>query len=247
MSYDTVFKVTQLDASCWQIEEEYTRSFLLVGTQRALLIDTGLGTGNLREVVESLTDLPVTLVNTHADHDHMGGNRYFDKAYMHPAEYCMYKKEATRETCPPIPLWEGTRFDLGGRVIEAILTPGHTPGSLAFFDEGNRVLFGGDGVQAGVVYMFGYGRDMESYIASMERLEALIPKVDVIYAPHGPTPLEPGILTKLREGAQAVLRGEVPSEEIRALDTDVLSYDVGVATILGNKYPVLNFFPGPDW
>ena len=80
-------EAAKIDNSSYRIEDNGVRSLLFIGTERALLVDTGFGNaGSLRNVVEALTDKPVMLVNTHADDDHTGCNHEFDCAYMHPAE-----------------------------------------------------------------------------------------------------------------------------------------------------------------
>jgi glyoxylase-like metal-dependent hydrolase (beta-lactamase superfamily II) len=149
------YEVIKIDEHSWRIEDNVVRVFLFAGTQRALLVDTGFGTGNLRQIVESLTDKPVMLVNTHADDDHTGCNALFDEAYMHPSEMAFYFEKAPSGT-PVRPLWEGDVIDLGSRRFEVILIPGHTPGSIALLDRENALLVSGDSVSATPVFMFQY-------------------------------------------------------------------------------------------
>ncbi|WGX97643.1 MBL fold metallo-hydrolase [Nocardioides sp. L-11A] len=66
-------------------EPGHVNCFLVVGTERALLFDTGLGLGDIGSVVAGITDLPVVAVNSHAHLDHRGGNRHFDRVLAHPA------------------------------------------------------------------------------------------------------------------------------------------------------------------
>lgn len=54
-------------------------SYLVIGSERACLIDTGLGVENIRKVVESLTDLPILVTTTHVHWDHIGSHRYLMK------------------------------------------------------------------------------------------------------------------------------------------------------------------------
>ena len=68
------YKVIPIDESTWALDEGMVRSYLLAGTERAMLIDTGNGAGDLASAVRALTDKPVMLVNTHADPDHIGCN-----------------------------------------------------------------------------------------------------------------------------------------------------------------------------
>lgn len=85
------FTVTQINDHTYQIAEVYhlpaaLPMYLIVGTERAALIDTGMGLPGLRKTVEEITNLPVSVYNTHAHMDHAAGNPQFDRCYMHPDE-----------------------------------------------------------------------------------------------------------------------------------------------------------------
>lgn len=67
----------------WEINEfDGTSIFLVEGGERALLIDTGIGIGNLREFVERLTDKPYDVFLTHNHRDHVGNAPLFERVYM---------------------------------------------------------------------------------------------------------------------------------------------------------------------
>ena len=84
------FTVEPIDSDTFIISEykhwEETHCYLLCGTKKALLIDTGLGIENIKKVVENLTALPVSVLTTHAHWDHIGGHKYFDDIAVHEAE-----------------------------------------------------------------------------------------------------------------------------------------------------------------
>jgi glyoxylase-like metal-dependent hydrolase (beta-lactamase superfamily II) len=126
---------------------------------------------------------------------------------MHPAEFAYY-----HESCPKgaaaEPLWEGETIDLGGRLFEVILIPGHTPGSIALLDRENRILISGDSVAESPIFMFGKGRSLHAHIYSMKKLLAFSDLFDEIYPAHGPCPLNKDIIGKLIRGAECVLNGE---------------------------------------
>ena len=84
------YQVIQIDGHTWRIEEERVRFFLLEGEERALLIDSGMQVKNAREIAEGLTKLPVSLLITHGDRDHVGSNGEFTVFYMHPEEASNY-------------------------------------------------------------------------------------------------------------------------------------------------------------
>jgi glyoxylase-like metal-dependent hydrolase (beta-lactamase superfamily II) len=130
------------------------------------------------------------------------------------------------------PLWEGDRIDLGGRSFKVILLPGHTPGSITLLDAENRALFSGDSVQAGTIYMFGPGRNLKAYIASMIKLAAISKQFDAVYPSHGPIPVSRDILDGLILGAKRVLNGEIEGVKAERADISAKVYDVGVAKFL---------------
>ena len=84
------FTVEKIDGDTYAISEykhwEETHCYLLLGLDRAILIDTGLGVGNIKAVVDSLTNLPLFIVTTHAHWDHIGGHQYFSHFAVHEAE-----------------------------------------------------------------------------------------------------------------------------------------------------------------
>ena len=237
MSGNMVYTAVKIDDTSWRIEDKTVRVFLFIGTEKALLVDSGYGSGDLRETVEALTKLPVMLVNTHADYDHIGANAQFDRAYMHPSEFARYRQELSRfyqsidSDLAVSPLWEGEVIDIGGRCFEIILTPGHSPGSIALLDRKNGILLGGDGILDDKIAMCDPWRDIEAYILSLEKLIGMRHCYSLIFPPHGTFPLKPDILDELVNGIKRVKNGE-----IEGVDTDFIAnakmYDAGVAKFL---------------
>jgi len=206
-------EVVKIDDCTYRIEDNGVRSLLFIGDTLALLIDTGFGaSGSLKAVIESLTDKPVILVNTHADFDHLGNNTEFDTAHMHPAEMTHYFQTA-KPDAPVTPLWDGDIINIGGRAFEVILIPGHTPGSIALLDRENRILVSGDSISAGPVFMFGEMRNFCAYIASMEKLIDMSGAFDTIYPSHGPFPIASGQVKKQLAAANKLIAGEIISQD----------------------------------
>lgn len=196
-----------------RIEEGGVRSFLVPGREKALLIDTGFGTGDLRALCQSLTELPIILVNTHADRDHLGCNGQFETAYLHEDDWARARRSLPKDY-PFQPVTEGTVFDLGGRRLEVLHIPGHTPGSIALLDRDNRILFGGDTVQEGPIYMFGEGRNMEQFRDSIQKLLGMQDLFDSIYPSHHSIPVRSDLLPVLFAGAEKALEGQLAGEAV---------------------------------
>jgi glyoxylase-like metal-dependent hydrolase (beta-lactamase superfamily II) len=217
MAYEAI----QISESSYRIENDMVRAVLFTGTEEALLVDTGFGKdGDISQVVSELTDLPVVLVNTHADDDHTGGNEHFETAYLHPAEFSYYAKGPAKQATA-LPIWEGDIIDLGGRSFEVVLLPGHTPGSIALLDRENKILVGGDSVTVSPVFMFGSIRNIYAFIASMDKLLAIRDDIGTVYPSHGPFPVAPDQIGKLKDCALAVVggkaEGQTPPFEMPAL------------------------------
>ena len=224
-------EIIPINENSWRIEDRGVRCFLLTGSEKALLIDSGRELHTARDIAESLTDLPVMLLNTHADGDHTGSNEQFESFYMHPDEEAHFRRGGRGGTI--IPVREGDNLDLGGRELRIIDLPGHTPGSIAVLDVGNRVLISGDPVQEhGRIFMFGAHRNMENYIRSLEHLETFTAEFDEIWPSHADIPISPALIRKLHDGALDVLDGKVAGSPVEVHGNQVIAYDLGFCTLL---------------
>ena len=227
------YEVIQINEQTWRIEDGGVRFFLLVGTEKALLIDSGMMVKNAKEIAEELTDLPIELLNTHADRDHVAGNEAFETFYMHPAECSNYYKGAGK-TGTATPIWDGDVIDLGDRPLEIISIPGHTPGSIAVLDKKYRALISGDPIQDGRIFMFGVQREIHAYQHSLIKLGKYEGQFDEIYPSHGTFPVYPEIIQQLYDGVNEMLEGKIEPEETTMHGTPIKEYKIGVASILSD-------------
>lgn len=132
--------------------------YLIQGADRALLIDTGCGGGNVRRLASAFTDKEIDLAVTHAHGDHDAHAGEFDRVYMHRADIELRR---AAQLCAPaekrldvdrfLALEDGALLDLGGgAVVRTLHIPGHTPGSVAFVDEAHKAVFTGDAIGSGM-------------------------------------------------------------------------------------------------
>lgn len=82
-------------------------------------------------------------------------------------------------------LSEGDIVDLGDRAFEVLHVPGHSPGSIALFDQDSSTLFSGDAIYDGPLLDEIPGSDINAYVATMHRLRTL--PVQIVHGGHGPT------------------------------------------------------------
>ncbi len=165
----------------WNVYPEFSSAFLVVGKEKALLIDTGHDDQDLPSIISGITPLPVTVVNTHAHFDHMGANKRFGSFYVGEADVPLLSDE---ERAAAIPVNEGFKFDLGGRVLEVISIPGHTPGSIGILERETGCFFAGDMVEVGPIYFIPGSSDIDDFEASIKRLMAM-DEIKKIYVCHG--------------------------------------------------------------
>ena len=221
-------EVISINENTWRIEDGMVRFFLLEGSEKALMIDSGMTTSNALDIVKELTDKPIELMNTHADRDHTAGNGAFEKTYMHPAEEGNYSEKAG-DSAKIVPINDGDVIDLGNRPLQIIHIPGHTPGSIAILDINGRILFSGDSVQNGTIFMFGPLRNINDYVESMRKLLNYCDRFDTVYPCHGSVPVTGDLIPKLIEGAESIIAGKAEGTDIELFGNQVTQYDFGYA------------------
>jgi glyoxylase-like metal-dependent hydrolase (beta-lactamase superfamily II) len=104
---------------------------------------------------------------------------------------------------------DGDRFDLGGRTLEVIATPGHTPDAISLLDRANGLLFTGDTYYPAPIWLFRPETDLDAYAASIRRLAALEPQVKVVLGAHNFPVASPTLLPRLVAAFDAVRAGKV--------------------------------------
>lgn len=204
--------VVNLGDGVYALEQGMVRSFLILGTEKALLLDTGAEELDLKALVASITSLPVILVNTHGDGDHTACNAQFPQTLAHPDEFPVLLRFRPELEGTLAPVSEGDTFRLGGRNLTVIDAPGHTPGSICLLDKESRILFSGDTISYGPVFLFGDHRNITKYRETLEKLQAL-PGYDIVYPCHNTCPVSPDIIPDLMAVVDGALAGTLEPQE----------------------------------
>ncbi|HTK29182.1 MAG TPA: MBL fold metallo-hydrolase [Vicinamibacterales bacterium] len=171
-------------------------TYLLASLGSAVLIDSGIGhPDHLREIDERLRAAGARLdrvLVTHAHGDHASGAPALAAAYP-KASFAKYPwpDEDAKYAVPWAPLSDGMRIDAAGEPLTVLHTPGHSPDHVAFWHEPTRTAFTGDLVVLGSSVMIhtSRGGSLAQYLASLERVRALAPRL--LLPAHGPAVTDP--------------------------------------------------------
>ncbi len=217
-------------------------SYLIVGSETALLFDTGMGISRISDVVDELTAVPVRVLNSHTHFDHIGGNAEFDHILAMDTEYTRRSgrgssNEAVRgevapdALCRPLPegvdpatysirpfaieqfIQEGHRIKLGDRELVVLSIPGHTPDAIALLDVEAGFLWTGDSFYEGPIWLMAPETDLEAYGRSVERLASLAPDLNLVLPAHNTPVASPRRLEQLSEAFAQVRAGTAAGED----------------------------------
>ena len=232
------FKVTEVANNVWAIHDKTeVASYLIIGEDKSLLIDTGWGIGNLKKLVESITSLPVRVVFTHGHPDHVCGAYQFTDLNISQDDLNLIKSFYNKEKRTQIieyrfknliprgfpkekwinaeigqisPIYDGDIFDLGERKLKVITTPGHTAGSICLLDEDEKLLFSGDSVQSTPILMhLDTSLSLSTFLDSLKYLSSFKENYTKILPCHGESPINTTVLDDLLNGVSDILDGKV--------------------------------------
>jgi glyoxylase-like metal-dependent hydrolase (beta-lactamase superfamily II) len=238
-------------------QAEETIGYLITGQKKVLLFDTGMGIGDLPRVVKQLTSLPIVVLNSHTHNDHVGGDWQFETVYGMDTDFTRTNAKGSRDDaqaeigagmiCGALPkgfgeknyetrpwkishfLHGGEKIDLGGRRLEVIATPGHTPDAISLLDRRNGLLFTGDTYYPAPIWLYRPETDLAAYVASVKKLAALAPHLKLVLGAHNVPVAPPSILATLVAAIEEVIAGKItpdPQPDGKAL------YHVGEITFL---------------
>lgn len=258
---DPWFQVYRISPGVFALYEphqsEQTIAYLILGTRKALLFDTGMGISNIRAVTAQLTHLPVTVLNSHTHNDHVGGNWLFSsidgvdtpfsrqnalgsrqdaQSEITPDQICGALPQgfdpATYQTHPwtiTTVIHEGDHIDLGGRTLTILFTPGHTPDALSLLDPAAGLLFTGDTFYPGTIWLYRPETDLAAYDRSIHRLAALAPHLKMVLGAHNVPIAPPSVLPQLVAAFEAVRSHKIPPTPV---SPGKVIYKVGAISFL---------------
>jgi hydroxyacylglutathione hydrolase len=249
--------VTQIDESTYRITDATVYEYLLLGTEKALLIDTGMSQGKLGKILPQLTNLPITVINTHGHIDHVANNHLFEQVILSHLDETIFKehtdlafasalygslldemkipkfiqnlslvknyvaKMATipaKENREDLP--ESRMIDLGGRTLQIIETPGHTPGSICLLDVERKLLFSGDMVcDRGILLNLPHSTTVQVFQDSIKKLKTLADQglYTTIYPAHHLVPLSLSFLDDYLVLSASLINKETVGEFVHSM------------------------------
>ena len=217
--------IREVRPGIWLMDEAHEATgYLVVGEDRACVIDTMNGYNNLYEAVRKITDKPVTVVNTHGHPDHIFGNVYFEEARMDPADGELARQftedpefmKICREnglTMPPFQdIHPGDTIDLGGRTLEVFALPGHTPGGILLLLREDRILFTGDSVNHHLWMQLDGCLPLHEFVKKLDKIMFLQDRADIILHGHARGEDDISLLRCLRDGVQEICEGKTEKD-----------------------------------
>ncbi len=196
---------TQIADGVFKLVRSSVNMFLVIGTEKALLVDTG-NPGDIAPAdVEAITKLPYMVVNTHAHPDHDACNSAFKQIYISEADLPAVR--GVSGNAELIPIKEGYIFDLGGgKKLEVISVPGHTLGSICLLDAQDKLLITGDTANPNLLLNM-TNISIEQFKKNIERLLKWKDQYNLSLAGHG-GPFPVSYITDTIACAQEIIDGK---------------------------------------
>ncbi|NSG90484.1 MBL fold metallo-hydrolase [Blautia faecis] len=220
--------------------------FLIIGTKKAALIDTGYGVGDLKGYIRSITKLPLIVLCTHGHVDHASGTDQFERVYLNHNDWQLERKhtmvkeriefaESLSGVCPNREdmnpqrraayedVESGQIFDLGGLKIEAVACPGHTQGCMCYLVKEQRILLLGDACNSRTFLFYPETSKVEDYLDSLERLNERSDEFDRVFFFHPDNVGDKNNIEENIEVCREILAGKDDHVPLQILGCNVIS------------------------
>ncbi len=238
------FEVYEVEPGIFAIYEPFqwqeVISYLIVGSESALLFDTGNGIGDIKAITDQLTAKSIRVLNSHTHYDHIGGNYQYNHILSVSTDFSIANSQgsdnkrvrhevsaealcrglpegvvAKEHRIKPFDISEkvaaGDVIDLGDRKLEILRIPGHTDDSVALLDRQAGFLWTGDTVYAGPIWLWFPETDLAAYQSSMARLAELEPHLTALFPAHNTPGVDPGLLVSVAGAFERVIAGKAKS------------------------------------
>lgn len=213
---DVVFR--QIDEHTWEGNGHLMANetlYLIEGNDRAILLDAGTKIKDLDKIVASITTKPVTLIGTHVHPDHTGESvNYFSEIYINAGDMVNVAQMMPNYKGEIKFLKDGEVIDLGGRQIEVIFTPGHTPGSTTFMDKAAGYGFSADAFGSGNLLLT---TNFSTQLLSCQRISEYMTKYKIkkLYPGHymGKNVETPQRIADMLQMCRDILDGKIKGEK----------------------------------
>lgn len=192
------FKIHKYNDNLYQIQDSLgVLSTLVIGSNKALLFDTGYGIGDLKKEVLNITNKPLIVINSHGHMDHCCGNYQFDKVFINKKDFELCKlhndiqrrkqniEAAKKANVLPIDFDEekyllagkgninfiniDDEIDLGNVIIKVVAMEGHTQGSIGLYIKQWRLLLVSDATCPFVWLFLEESTTVKQYIEMLKR------------------------------------------------------------------------------
>ena len=227
-----IYEVEKVSERIYRISMTYVCCYLIVGDKEAILLDAGWGYGDLKAVVESITDLPITLVLSHGHPDHIGSAAQFETAYLNDRDLTMIESQSdvdlrrrlmlnyeaddfvedpdlwvAARTKPYLSLTEETIFDLGGVTLQPYDLPGHSAGSMVFIVPEERVAIFGDAISHPTLMFFDNSSTVREHYEALVKFSSYSDLYDDVLVNHETYEIDKIVLDNNMALAKSILEG----------------------------------------
>ncbi len=234
--HDDYFTVQEVDGRTFAIGEprywQQNYSYLIVGSERAVLFDAGPGIRDIRPVVETLTDRPITFIPSHFHYDHVGNTITFDHVAVVDLPYLRERApdgmlrlgfeehlgvaEGIEAPTLEVDDWlaPGSTLELGDRMLRVLYTPGHTEDSISLLDLETGTVFAGDFIYPGPLVAFLPNSSLGDYLQGALTVIGAAPSDARVLtahrvAPPGAPEVGLGDVEDLRSALRAIRSGRL--------------------------------------
>ena len=183
---DDIFSVSSSPAFAGGAKDRFIpilQSYVIVGRSKCVVIDSPQPQeADFCGFVRGSFGMPIIVANTHGHIDHIGCNAQFDSVYLSPLDFDLVRgggimRDPKGELPYRIlPLLDGDEIELGNRTLRVIALPGHTMGSIGFWDTASKTLFSGDAIARRVLYGLSDEVPLSHYFDALRSASDLAPK-----------------------------------------------------------------------